>query len=139
MFCSKCGNEINKNQNFCDNCGQEVVKPQIINTYQGYNYMNQSSSKGLSITGFILGIVSFIITLFLIIWVNSTGFFIEKNILLFGVFGLTSVVLIITGFILSVIGVVKTKDAFGITGIVFTVIASIFDIITLCTAVSGIN
>ena len=136
MFCSKCGNDISNNNYYCDNCGEMIIKK---DNYSNQEYYYQSNGKGLSITGFILAIVSFIITLILLVWVNSDGFFKDKNVIIFGVFGLTSVVLIITGFILSVIGVVKTKDAFGITGIVLSVVASIFDIITLCTAVSGIN
>ena len=136
MFCSKCGNEVNKKQKYCDNCGEIISKEEDYKyyLYNGYNY----ESKGLSIAGFVLGIVSFVITLLLLVWVNSDNLFRENTLIVFGIIGLTSAVLLITGFILSVIGVVKTKDAYGIVGIVLNVSASIIDIITLCTAISVI-
>ena len=140
MFCSKCGNEVNKNQRFCDNCGEYVNKEQAqnVNMYQDYGYGLQTNSKGLSISGFIVSAIGFILALILIIWVNTRGFYHGRNILPFGICGLISVIFIITGFVLSVVGVVRTKDAYGITGIVLSVSASILDIITLLIAISPV-
>ena len=138
MFCSNCGNEVNKSQRFCDNCG-EIIKKEMHqdNNYQDYGYYTQPS-KGVSIAGFIISSVAFILSMILIIWVNTREFYDGRNILPFGLLGLTSAMLLITGFVLSVVGVVRTKDAFGIIGIVLSVSASILDIVTLLIAISPV-
>ena len=53
MFCIKCGNKLNENQNICTNCGNFINNKNNTNNNQINNEINDKNA----VIGFVLGLV----------------------------------------------------------------------------------
>ena len=109
MYCTKCGNKLNNNDNFCNNCGEKRVELENVNVNN--NVVNKNnSSNGMKIASIILGSISI------------------GGSLLF-VFAPFCFILSIIGLILGICALKKGKNVSGILlssiGFVLSIIMSV--------------
>lgn len=131
MFCSNCGTKITGSKKFCTSCGEKIVEESHDNIQYYNNYEPTKPVNGFSISGLIIGVVSIILAIILLVLVVSDHHLRIQGVVTYIVLGISSGVLSIIGLVLSIIGLSKLKDAFGIIGLVMSVITIILDFITL--------
>ncbi len=125
--CSECGKEISDNSSVCISCGNPINRNYYANVNNSVssnemnntneNVVNNNKLNGFSLTGFILGIVSF----------------------LFDVYGLVS----FTGLIFSIVGLVNETNqknkTFAIIGIILSGLELFFKFLQLINWLSLLN
>ena len=129
MFCPKCGNKIDGSKSFCPDCGEKIKK---IEKEEIREAVHEPKINGLGITGFIVGMIAIIIGIILMILVSTGNRYATwGDALVYIILGLVSGFLAITGLVFSIIGLSKKKDAFGVIGIITSVITFILDFVTV--------
>ncbi len=132
--CIKCGEKLSDEIIFCTNCGYRV---EVFN-----NNIKQNKTSPLSIIGLIIGVMISVFTYTIIININSSIFELQKILLdypesssrvgaIIGfLVGYTIFTFIpgIVGMILSIIGLLKKKEALPIFGIVINALSVIISI-----------
>lgn len=140
MFCNKCGQKIDtiEQQNLTEE-KQEVVQP-VVKVVTVEVERKKMKFHPVAIIGFALSIIAFISSLFSSIdfiffsqiFTGSADYAL-KNLGVSSIFSIITDLTLLPGFIMSIIGLVKSKNkVFGIVGIVLsvlTVVISIFAII----------
>ena len=121
MFCSKCGKKVEKGIKFCPSCGEkvveskveekkevkkEVVKAEPVKKEEPVKTNTNQGSSGLGIASMIIGIVSFILSWFLSLFI---------------------ILIPIAGLILGLCA--KGKKGFKITGIVLNALSILIAIV----------
>ena len=129
MFCPKCGNKIDGSKSFCPDCGEKIKK---IEKEEIREAVHEQKINGLGITGFIVGMIAIIIGIILMILVSTGNRYATwGDALVYIILGLVSGFLAITGLVFSILGLSKKKDAFGVIGIITSVITFILDFVTV--------
>ena len=109
MYCTKCGNKLNNNDNFCNNCGEKRVELENVNVNNN-NVNKNNSSNGMKIASIILGSISIVGSLMFI-------------------FAPFCFILSIIGLILGICALKKGKNVSGILlssiGFVLSIIMSV--------------
>ncbi len=121
--CSECGREISDNSSVCISCGNPINRSNYVDvnnsvsSYTNENVVNNNKLNGFSLTGFILGIVSF----------------------LFDIYGLVS----FAGLMFSIVGLVngtnQKSKIFSIIGIILSGIELFFKLLQLINYLSLLN
>ena len=109
MYCTKCANKLNNNDNFCNNCGEKRIELENINVNS--NVVNKNnSSNGMKTASIILGSISIVGSLMFI-------------------FAPFCFILSIIGLILGICALKKGKNVSGILlssiGFVLSIIMSL--------------
>lgn len=124
-FCSNCGKELKEGADICLNCGV------LINNNIKLK-RDKVPGRGLSIAGMVLGILAMLIALGCVSeffeyeyldYYYSTSEIIADMFVYFAIS--------ITGLVLSIIGFIKTKSGFNISGIILNSVANLVNIIIL--------
>lgn len=127
-FCSNCGKEINENADICLNCGILIKKDMKVKTKK-----NVVPGKGLSIASMILGIIATLIVLSSITTVyeiSSFSYYVETEAIVDLLSDIVlSLILSITGLVLSAIGFSKFKSGFNISGLILNSISVFLNIV----------
>ncbi len=147
MFCPKCGNKIDISKPFCPDCGEKIeipkrtqervpnMVPERIIDYPYY----PTQVNGLSISGFIFGIISIIIGIILLVLVTTEKSYNWALVITYIIIGLISGVLAIISLILSIVGLSKRKDAFGIIGTFVSSLTIILNLISVIYFITNID
>lgn len=85
MFCNKCGNEVDQNQEFCNKCGNRLIYNDPINEEENTsNYNNNINKRNIAIPILITIIIVLIIGTFVYIIISNNNknnyYFSESNI-----------------------------------------------------------
>lgn len=134
MFCSNCGNKIEKCSSFCTKCGSATGNV-AMNNQPVYYYGPKVPGNGLSIAGMVLGIVGISLALFYLLGVASESYILEKVMYRRYVFAYAFGVVLIplalsaTGLPLSICGLLKNKNGKNIAGIILNSITLLIQFI----------
>ena len=134
MYCSNCGNKIEKGSSFCTKCGSAIGNV-AMNNQPAYYYGPKVPGNGLSIAGMVLGIVGLSFALLYLLGVASESYILEKvmsrRYVVAYAFGVVLVPLALsaTGLPLSICGLLKNKNGKNISGIILNSITLLIQFI----------
>ena len=140
MYCSNCGNKIDKEGIFCANCGTPIntpAQPQVV------YYKQRVPGNGLSIAGMVLGIVGFVFALLYVLSFSSNAYLLERSIYRRYIFAyafgtvLIPLALSATGLPLSICGLLKNKNGKNISGIILNSLTLLIQFILFLVIVTN--
>lgn len=124
MFCQNCGNKIDENAYLCVHCGVFLKKRSNVKVV---NY--KTNNKALGVVGFVLGIVSIVLSIMLFFHdISSVGMYTEIYERIFYVlnYSITAIMMTSVTFIFSLI---SKKNIYRSIGLLLSLL-SFFFIIT---------
>lgn len=124
MFCQNCGNKIDENAYLCVHCGVFLKKRSDVKVV---NY--KTNNKALGVVGFVLGIVSIVLSIMLFFHdISSVGMYTEIYERIFYVlnYSITAIMMTSVTFIFSLI---SKKNIYRSIGLLLSLL-SFFFIIT---------
>jgi len=134
MYCSNCGNKIERGALFCTKCGSGVENTPM-NNQSIYYYAPKVPGNGLSIAGMVLGIVGLTFALLYLLSVVSDSYILERVVygryIIAYAFGVVLIPLSLsaTGLPLSICGFLKNKNGKNISGIILNSITLLIQFI----------
>ena len=140
MYCSNCGNKIEKDGIFCANCGTPIntpAQPQVV------YYKQRVPGNGLSIAGMVLGIVGLVFALLYVLSFSSNAYLLERSIYRRYIFAyafgtvLIPLALSATGLPLSICGLLKNKNGKNISGIILNSLTLLIQFILFLVIVTN--
>ena len=132
MYCKYCGSKLKEDADVCIKCGK------LLKSETSLPEKTKVPGKGISIAGMILGIVALLVVVTDFVDIDEIGYELaigyEIEFILSVIDYVYSNFLIsITGLVLSIIGIVKNRNGFNISGIILNGISIFLTIILFIT------